>query len=36
MVVFVWVCVISVVCFFVSPSNIGLEKFSRFGFSNVC
>nr|AGB06248.1 hypothetical protein [Little cherry virus 1]AXN70098.1 p4 [Little cherry virus 1]BCA25842.1 hypothetical protein [Little cherry virus 1]CDK12964.1 hypothetical protein [Little cherry virus 1] len=28
---FVWVCVFSAICYFVSPSNKGLEKFSRFG-----
>nr|ALD09622.1 ORF2 [Little cherry virus 1] len=31
MVVVVWVCVFSVVCYFITPSNIGLEKFTRFG-----
>nr|UBZ25965.1 hypothetical protein [Little cherry virus 1]UXX33671.1 hypothetical protein p4 [Little cherry virus 1]BCA25875.1 hypothetical protein [Little cherry virus 1] len=27
----VWVCAFSILCYFVSPSNVGLEKFSRFG-----
>nr|WMH04242.1 hypothetical protein [Little cherry virus 1] len=31
MFVLIWVCVFSTLCFFISPSNVGLEKFSRFG-----
>nr|QIZ03045.1 hypothetical protein [Little cherry virus 1] len=31
MFVLVWVCAFSFLCYFIPPSNVGLEKFSRFG-----